>query len=309
MTRWPRLHAAAAVMLALFLVALATSARQPRPVPSLRAAYVDVGALRIRYARGGRGPAVLLLHGYGESLVAWRGVFGRLADGADVVAIDLPGFGLSSKPATGYATDSLAQTVIRVLDALGIERASIVGHSLGGAVAAAVAVRAPSRVERLVLLDAALVGAPVTLPDSAGGRATSASRAAITEYEAMRSRFTAPHDLHWLAEQGSDAAYLPAGDPAYRVALAATLEEFDFAWLTADRASRLALPTLILWGEYDPVFPLASGRSLSAALPEARFEIISRAWHRPHVERPRAVAALIAEFLGSRTGRRIPPNP
>jgi pimeloyl-ACP methyl ester carboxylesterase len=307
-TRWPRLHAAAAVVLALFLVVLATSSRPPRPAPALRAAYVDAGALRIRYARAGRGRPVVLLHGYGESLVAWRGVFDRLARGADVIAIDLPGFGLSAKPSSGYATDSLALTVIRVLDALGVSRASLVGHSLGGAIAAAVALRDSTRVDRLVLIDAALVGVPAALPDSSG-IGSDASRKAITSYEAMRTRFTPPHDPNWLAEDPADAAYLPAGDAAYRTSLASVLTEFDFAWLTRARADQLRLPTLILWGEYDTVFPLSSGRLLAAALPAARFEVIPRAWHRPHVERPGPTGDLVASFLGVPRVGAIPPNP
>ncbi len=310
MTNRLPLHVAAAVVIALFLVLLATSARPPRPAPRLRAAYVQAGALRIRYARGGSGPVVVLVHGFGESLVAWRGVFDRLAAGADVIALDLPGFGLSSKPATGYSTDSMAAAVIHVLDALHVARASIVGHSLGGAVAAAVTARDPARIERLVLLDAALVGAPLGLPDTTGASgATRVSRAAITAYEAMRTRFTAPHDPQWLAESDADAAYLPASDTAYRTALGAVLGEFDFAWLTSERTRQLRLPIAVIWGEYDPVFPVSHGRALAASLGGARFEVIPRTWHRPHEERPDAVANAIAAFLGVRTRRPIGANP
>lgn len=310
MTARPRLHAAAAVVIALFLVVLATSARPPHPAPRLRAAYVEAGALRIRYARGGTGPVIVLVHGFGESLVAWRGVFDRLAQGADVIALDLPGFGLSSKPPTGYSTDSMAAAVVLLLDALRIEHASIVGHSLGGAVAAAVTARDPARIDRLVLIDAALVGAPRALPDtSVGSGATTVSRRAITAYEAMRTRFTAPHDPDWLAESDADAAYLPASDAAYRMALGAVLGEFDFGWLTEARVRKLRLPIIVIWGEYDPVFSVSDGRALAASLPGARFEVIPRTWHRPHEERPDTVAAAIAAFLGVRMARPIGQNP
>jgi 2-hydroxy-6-oxonona-2,4-dienedioate hydrolase len=298
----PRLHLVAAALVALALVVVATSARQPPPAPLLHAGYVQAGRLKIRYARAGHGAVVLLIHGFGESLVAWRGVFDRLAEGADVIAIDMPGFGLSSKPASGYTNDSLAQAVVTALDGLGVGHLTIVGHSMGGAVAVAVAARMPSRVDGLVLLDAAVVGQPLSLPDSGLSDAPDASRRAITAYESMRTRFTAPHDQHWLSESESAAAYLPADDPSYRIALASVLRQFDFGWLTPARAASLGMPVLVAWGEYDPVFPLSQGRKLAAALPDARLVIIPRSWHRPHEERPDTVAALIAGFLRLKTG-------
>jgi pimeloyl-ACP methyl ester carboxylesterase len=308
-TRWPKAHVAAAVLIALVLVVLATSARESRGRAPLHAAYVDAGGLRLRYVRAGRGPTVVLLHGFGESLIAWRGVFGRLVEHSEVIAFDLPGFGLSSKPTLGYETDSLAHDVVRALGALGVQRATLVGHSLGGAVAAAVALDAPAMVTHLVLVDGAVVGAPALVPDAHGSDETvSAARRAIAEYEALRTRFTSPHDPHWITEADSDAAYLPANDPAYRAALDAVLREFDFAYLTQQRAAALRVPTLVLWGEYDPVFPLAMGRTLAATLPNARFEVIPRSWHRPHEERPEETAAAITRFL-TREGHQSSPTP
>lgn len=255
----------------------------------------------MRYVRAGHGPTLVLIHGYGESLMSWRAVFDLLAPRADVIAIDLPGFGLSSKPATGYATDSLAADVLRALDALGVRRAVVAGHSLGGAVAVAAALMDTARIQGLVLIDAAVVGTPAAVSESRdSSRTGSATGTAITEYEAVRTRFAAPHDPHWLAESDSAALYVPADDPRYRGALAAVLREFDFAYLTADRAARLTLPTLIVWGEYDEVFPLAAGQALAAALPGSRLKVVSRAWHRPHVERPAETADAIARFV---TGR------
>jgi pimeloyl-ACP methyl ester carboxylesterase len=274
----------------------------------VRAQYVAAGTARIRYARAGAGPTVLLIHGFGESLVAWRVVFDQLARRFDVIAIDLPGFGLSSKPASGYTNDSLATMVIGALDRLGVDRLFVVGHSMGGAVAAALAPRIPNRVDRLVLVDAALVGEPLSLPPS-GLSATSDAHGAITAYEALRTRFTAPHDPHWLAESDSASAYLPADDPAYRAALAAVLGHFDFGWLTRARTDSLPMPTLVLWGEFDPVFSLSQGRALAASLPDARLEIIPRSWHRPHEERPDTVAAVISAFLGLPEPVRIRRNP
>ena len=299
MTRWPRAHLVVALIAAVSLIAFATSTRPRRPRPDHRAMGVTAGGLRLRYVRAGHGTTVVLLHGFGESLIAWRGVFDQLSADADVIALDLPGSGLSDKPATGYGTGALAAVVLAALDSLGVTRAVLVGHSLGGAVAAACALAAPDRVAALVLVDPAVLSAPLVLDTARTDRTRDAARSAIAEYEALRSHFGSPHDPSWLAESDSALAYLPAQDTAYRLALTATLREFDFGFLTPERAARLRQPVLILWGEYDTVVPIADGRRLAGLLPHARFEMIARSWHRPHVERPGETVTAIRGFLRS----------
>lgn len=285
---------------AVLAAGLTTSGRE-RPAaaaPAHRAIAVRAGGVMLRAVRAGAGPTVVLIHGYGESLLSWEAVFDRLARRADVVALDLPGFGLSAKPATGYGTDSVAATVLRALDAIHVGRAVMVGHSLGGAVAAAAAVQRPDRVRGLVLLDAALAPAPWMLRSrEAGDRALRAMRAAVAAYESAKLRFAGPHDPAWLAETDSGMAADPASDPAYSVALQAILREFDFGYLTPTRAARLRMPVLILWGEYDPTLPIGVARRLAEALPGSTLEVIPRSWHRPHVERPEAVADRLERFL------------
>ena len=301
-----RLRVAGALLAAAATAAIFTASGGRVPASRLRPAVVRVGRLELRTVRSGRGTPVVLLHGFGESLTAWRSVFTQLSENADVIALDLPGHGLSSKPASGYATDSLAADVGGALDAMGVGRAVLVGHSLGGAVAAAVALRAPDRVLGLVLVDPAIAVASSLLPDSSTGpSATEALRAAIAEYEVQRSRFNSVHDRGWLRETDSELAYVPAGDPAYGPALRAVLSEFDFHYITPERARQLDVPVLLIWGSLDPLLPVEGGRRLAAELPRARLAIIPRCWHRPHVERPDTVAALVAAFV-ERTARATP---
>jgi pimeloyl-ACP methyl ester carboxylesterase len=299
MSRWPRAHVGIALAAALSLIAVATSARRQPPRPAHEARRVAAGGLQLRYVRAGRGMPVVLIHGYGESLLAWRGLFDQLSAGADVIALDLPGFGLSDKPGSGYQAEALARTVLAALDSLGVARAVLVGHSMGGGVAAAAALAAPQRVAALVLVDPAVVSAPF-LPDSTrADRTQQAARVAIAEYEALRTHFDSPHDPSWLGESDSALGYLPATDSTYRTALTAVLREFDFGLLTPERAARLRQPVLILWGEFDTVVPIADGRRLVEWLPDARFEMIPRSWHRPHVERPGETSTAIRGFLRS----------
>lgn len=295
-----------AVLAAAIVVALATSTRVLR-APAHRAGYVHAGPLALRYVRAGRGPTVVLVHGFGESLMSWRAVFDQLASRADVIALDLPGFGLSSKPPGGYTTDSLAADLVAALAALGVKRAVLVGHSMGGAVVFAAALRDPARVSGCVLVDPALVGTPAPLSEARRSDSTQGGAAPfIAEYEALRTRFTAPHDPDWLAESDSARAYAPADDPAYRIAIAAVLREFDFAYLNDARAGAWHIPTLVLWGEFDEIFSLEAGRRLADRL-HARFEVVPRSWHRPHVERPAQTAAFMERFVAG-LGRQNGPG-
>jgi pimeloyl-ACP methyl ester carboxylesterase len=285
---------------ALAVVFLTSGPGRRTPAPH-RAVRITAGDLTLRAVRAGRGPTVILLHGYGESLVAWRGLFDRLAADADVIALDLPGFGLSDKPDTGYTTEQMGRTVLDAARALGVQRFILVGHSLGGAVAAAVALAAPDRVSALVLVDAAGVSAPVLLPDTAEV-AGDAVRAAFAEYAAQRTRFTAVHDAAWLSERPEDLAYLPADDSLYRQSLTSVLREFDFEYLTADRVRQLSIPTLVIWGAFDPVIPTSHGEWLADHIPSARLLVLDRTWHRPHVERPAETADSIASFIRALRG-------
>lgn len=278
---------------------LASSATDQRhPAPAHRARFVSLGNLRVRLVRAGRGTPVVLIHGYGESLMSWRALFDELSRHADVTAVDLPGFGLSGKPEHGYSADSMALSVLRLLDQLGLARAVFVGHSLGGAVAAAVAVQAPERVLGLVLVAPALVTPPVLAGslDSAG-ELQRVRALIVAYYQSLRSRFAGIHDPGWLAESAAAATYEPARDPAYFRALVAALAQFDFEFLTRERAARLTMPTLLVWGAQDPVVPAANAQGLLSMLPRARLEIVPRSWHRPHLERPRDVVGLIEGFL------------
>jgi len=285
---------------ALAVLLLTSGPGKRRPAPH-RAQRVAAGRLQLRAVRAGHGPSLILLHGYGESLVAWRGVFDLLATHADVTALDLPGFGLSSKPPNGYGTEDLAASVLAAATALGVDSFVLVGHSLGGAVAVATARLAPRRVRALVLIDPAGAEPPAILPESADV-VHAAARAVIAEYETQRTRFTSAHDPAWLEESPSDAAYLPAEDPAYRSALAAVLREFDFGYLTPARTAAVQCPVLVLWGAYDPVMPPRDGAILVSNFPKARLVVFPRTWHRPHVERPVETADTISAFLRELSG-------
>jgi pimeloyl-ACP methyl ester carboxylesterase len=151
---------------------------QPVAAPNLPAGFadtfisrfVDTGDLRLHAVTGGHGPALLLIHGWPETWYAWRHVMPALARDFEVIAVDQRGIGLSDKPAGGYDTGTLATDLVKLMDALGHERFSVVGHDTGFAIGYALAADYPERVERIALAEipgppTSAASPPAFLPD------------------------------------------------------------------------------------------------------------------------------------------------
>jgi len=149
--------AAGAAALAIALALPASAEIQPFPA-SFQARTIQSGDAALHVMVGGRGPAVVLLHGFGDSGAMWSPLAARLAAKHTVVVPDLRGMGLSSHPAGGYDKWTQAGDVRAILDRLGIDRAAVVGHDIGTMVAFAYAARYPDRTERLVVMDAPVPG-------------------------------------------------------------------------------------------------------------------------------------------------------
>lgn len=260
-----------------------------------RAEWLDAGGVPLRTVRAGEGDTtLLLLHGFGESLFTWRAVVDPLALRFRVIAPDLPGFGGSAKPDASYSLAAMTARLDAFLDQWTRGPVVAVGHSMGGELAAALALRRPDRIARLVMI------APAGWAVGLGGIADTmypSKAKAIGWYLSSRAFILPEHDPDWLAEPDSAARYTLVGDAAYQNATARILEEFDFRALRA-RFSDIRQPTLLIWGTLDPVIPYVLADSVAAAIPCSRLETISGALHRPQVEVPDTVVALIERFAG-----------
>jgi pimeloyl-ACP methyl ester carboxylesterase len=270
---------------------------RPRAQPLHQAEWLDAGGVTLRSVRAGAGDTtLLLLHGYGESLTTWRAVFDPLASGARVIAIDLPGFGGSAKPDVPYSLPAMTDRLSRFIDKWTAGPVVVVGHSMGGELAAALALARPDRIVRLVLI--APAGYRIGLGGIAGSMTPGKART-IGRYLALRSFVTPIHDPGWLGEPDSTADYDQTSDPSYSRAASRVLEEFDFVALRS-RFGELRQPTLLIWGGLDPVVPFAAGDTLSRIIPCVRFLPLPKAFHRPQAETPDTVIAAIRSFLNAR---------
>ena len=280
----------------LLLGALVLTDRQRQPRPPHQSEVLQAGEIRVRTLRTGAGDTtVVLLHGYGEHLLTWRGVIDQLAARYRVIAFDLPGFGGSEKPDRPYTLDLMAGEVTSFLERWTRPPVVLVGHSMGGAVAARVALDRPDLVDGLVLIAPAgrrLGLGPIT-HDATPARAT-----AIGLWEAARAFVTPLHDPEWLEDPPEIAAYNATTDPAFRRSTGRALMEFDFEGIGED-FSRIRQPTLLIWGAGDRVIPIDIGQEVADLLPCRRWVRLERTLHRPQAERPDTVASLLLAFLAN----------
>ncbi len=264
---------------------------------------------RIAYRQAGSGPALVLIHGITSSSATWERVMPYLARHYTVIAPDLVGHGESDKPRGDYSLGAHASSVRDLLVVLGHERASVVGHSLGGGIAMQFAYQFPERCERLALVDsgglgrdvnvllraATLPGAEFVLPLLAATRVLDAGR--------LAGRLLAGFGLHARTDIEEIArGHATLSDAEARAAFVHTLRSVvEPGGQRVDASNRLYLsahiPFLLVWGENDSVIPVAHGRSTHDLLPASRLEVFASSGHFPQLDEPHRFVDVLVDFL------------
>ena len=280
---------AAAVVLPLMLLLDRTKQGQER----LQAEWLRSGDVFLRVLRTGNGDTtVLLLHGYGESLLAYRGLIPALSRRFSVVAVDLPGSGLSEKPAGTYTLETMVARLNRGLDEWISGPVIVVGHSMGGEIAAALAIERPDRIARVILIAPAGYALGMGLADEP----FTDRQQRLAGWSVKAREFLVPvEDETWLVNP-PDIPDAARSDSASRRAAESYLRDFDFTALQG-RFTLVKQPTLLIWGGLDPLIPIEIGRRIADELPNGRLVEIGNSWHRPHVEQPERVVNMILEFI------------
>jgi len=263
------------------------------------ARYLLVDGGKIRYLDAGHGAPVIFLHGLGASMYAWRkNLPAVVAAGFRVIAFDNRGFGLSDKPPAPYDNAAYDRLTVALMDSLRLTAAVLVGHSMGGAIAAHVAIEYPQRVRGLVLIASAGLGAREPLLFRIArwpvlGRIALAFRGRGFTGRLLRATY---FDASKVTEADVDQYYAPVAQPAYRRALAGVLRQFRFTALEG-RLDRIAAATMVLWGEEDRWVPIALGRALATGITRSAFVSVPRAGHSVQEEAPDEVNHLMIRFL------------
>jgi non-heme chloroperoxidase len=262
--------------------------------PQFASAQLATG-VRLRYAEQGdpNGPALILLHGFTDSWFSWSAVLSQLSPGFHVFALDQRGHGDSERPESGYDVSDLAADVIAFMDAVGVLKATIVGHSMGSWVAQRTASLAPHRVERLVLL---------------GTSATPFINSA-EEFVAAIQELQEPVPVEFIREfQESTAAQHVSPQFIDRVVAesqklpARVWRALSARWLQEGRFSapeRVTMPVLIIWGDQDAYFPRAEQDLLVTTLPNAALTVYEGTGHSLQWEQPERVVRDIEAFVRS----------
>jgi pimeloyl-ACP methyl ester carboxylesterase len=268
-----------------------TTRHQHAAAPQFQATMLEVGdGVRVRALEAGAGDTTLVfLHGYGESLLAWSGLLGHFTAHYRVLAIDLPGFGVSDPLPGPAGYDSYLHALETLIGRETSGPVVVVGHSMGGELAAGLALADPDRVVAAILIAPAGAGLNGVFGDSG-------VVSPWTYWIAEAVPYVLPiHDTLWLREPSGPRVPEAVQDSILTSSARRVLEEFDFAAIGA-RFSDLRQPVLLIWGRQDPTIPVEVGDRIAGLLPCRRYVVLP-ALHRPHQTLPDTVTAEMIRFL------------
>jgi pimeloyl-ACP methyl ester carboxylesterase len=271
-----------------------------------RPRFLRVAGRRLSYVDVGNGPAVLLVHGFAHSIHGWRKNIGPLANaGYRVMAIDLPGFGYSDAPRR-VRLRTYTDTLRAWLDLHCIDRAYIVGNSMGGLITAAFAARAPNRVIAEVLADPAGFGQELHWALRLAGLAPLRPllRRRVSPWQVRQG-------LRWVYanprliedEEVEIISHLLSQPSVRRTALRIGRRSLSLrgrmrpAMGLGDLPRGIRVPTLVIWGDKDRVIPVSHARQVQAAIPDAELTIFENCGHTPMMEMPEAFNERVLRYL------------
>jgi pimeloyl-ACP methyl ester carboxylesterase len=273
---------------------------------------VDLAGSEAYVVDAGDGPAVVMLHGFGDTADSWRRVVPRLAGSHRVVALDIPPFGRSSPPPSMNGTTFVewyANLLDALVDELGLEAITLVGHSLGGAIALRFTVEHPEAIDRLGLIAPAglgssppwwwhaVAGRPINwaaflrLPNPVAGQAIKAGVRSFLEANLIHDARRMEHVIdHFVALHG--------GRRQLEQLLAtgrSLIAGYDGKLI--QRAAEIDCPVTVIWGREDRLAPVEHAQTFAAAVPQAGVHVLDRCGHYPQIELPARVSDLLEELL------------
>lgn len=274
------------------------------------ARFMQLEGARVRYIDEGQGPAVVLIHGFASSLDAWGTVVPELVKHHRVIALDLKGFGWSSRPEGDYSPRAQAQLVMQLLDRLGVKEAAVVAHSWGSSVALALALMAPDRVSRIALYDAWVYEEqlPTTFlwarADGMGEVLFGLFYQELPE-EKVALAF---HDERYVTEDLVETIEDQLSRPGTTAAALAAVRGQRFEAMQAQYRT-IDQPVLLLWGREDRVTPVEYGERLSLELPHAELRVYPQCGHFPMIEARNPSNDDLVAFLAASSGEQARPEP
>lgn len=269
--------------------------------------FLEIGDQLVHIEQAGQGEPVILLHGFGASTYSWRNVMPALAAGFRVIAIDLNGFGYTQRPRTfeSYTREGQAALVLRVMDALGLESAHLMGHSYGGGLSLFIASRHPEKVRSLVLVDS-------SAPTYANDRRSRAASVKPLLGLYLRSFVLRPNTVRraLLHSFHDDSLVTPELVQEYyeRIRVEGVVDAYHGLTAPVRTASepveleKIQTPALVVWGAEDLLISAESGRRAAARMPSAEFALMEGVGHVPMEEKPDELLRIVLPFLERQRG-------
>ncbi len=272
--------------------------------------FMTINGLDVHYKESGSGkPVFILLHGFGASVYSWREVMQRFAQLGRVIAFDRPAFGLTSRPMPGswvgdspYSPESQVSLLIGMMDALGVQKAILVGNSAGGTIALEAALDHPERVTSLILVDAAVYsggGSPAWIrPFFNTPQFNHLGPLLARQLQARGDDFvrTAWHDPSWVSAEILAGYRKPLQANGWDVALW-ELTKASHPLGQVERLHELSLPVLVMTGDDDRIVPTEQSQRLYLSISGAKLAVIKEAGHLPHEEKPTEFMQAVLNFL------------
>jgi pimeloyl-ACP methyl ester carboxylesterase len=265
------------------------------------------------YVDAGEGPALVFVHGLGASWQSWLENIPEFARDHRVVAMDLPGFGCSDLPDQDITIEYYANWTFRLLDELGIETGAVVGNSMGGFIAAEMAIRRPERVQRLAVVSAAVFwqeyrrAQPLVQLARMSDAIVARALTRVTDDVATRPRLRS-----WaLATAGFRYPHLISPELAHEMVRSARRTDGFLPALEAladfpleEELPKISCPALIVWGAHDTLVPVKDAKRMEELIPDSRRVVFERTGHVAMLERPERFNKLLREFLDEEPDQR-----
>jgi pimeloyl-ACP methyl ester carboxylesterase len=274
--------------------------------PSLSPQTIQINGHTIFYVVKGVGRPLVLIHGYGAGIWVWEKQFEALSSFYRVYALDLIGHGFSDRPKIPYTPETYIHCLGDFMEGVGIEKATLIGNSMGGGVAWATAILFPERVDRLILIDCVPPGVLKEVKNESFRMLAAIKDIPFLPYLVMAVRNKSSirkilleciSDIKLVTPEVVNRQYQLSRIKGTTWALYSTFKHAKEALKFKDRFSLIRKPTLFLWGERDLIFPPQLGENLHRAIAGSRFQRIEKSGHIPMWETPDEVNEAILSFL------------
>jgi len=274
--------------------------------PSLSPQTIQIKGHTIFYTVKGEGKPLLLIHGYGAGMWVWEKQIEALSQSYRVYALDLIGHGFSDRPKLPYTPETYIHFLKDFMDGVGIEKATLIGNSMGGGIAWAMAILFPERVDRLILINCVPPDVLNSVKNESFQTLVAIKNIPILPYLVIAGRNK--NSIKWiLLECVSNIKLITPGvlNRQYQLSkvkgttwvLYSTFKHAEEALKLRDKLSLISLPTLLIWGERDIIFPPRVGETLHQTIPGSTFQRIEKSGHIPMWETPEQVNQAILSFL------------